>query len=481
MDSSARYPEPDSIVVLLDAVRRSPKNPELRLHLAETLLTHHRVEEAEREYRAGLDLDSHHERLKLGLAQCFYVQKRYPESLVLVEDLLERPGEASQRVEILHIRLLIVTNQFEAARLAFRRALRRYPSLVETELAESPFVSPEDLASDVFSEQAGDMASFFAAESPPVTRLFPAEENQDLDEADIARSSVDFQDVGGMDDLKEAIRLKIVYPALHADLYEAYGKKAGGGLLLFGPPGCGKTLLARATAGEVRGGFISVGPGDVLDMWMGQSERNLHDLFEQARIHRPCVLFFDEVEALGASRSGLRRSGLRPVVSQFLTELDGVDSDNEGILILGATSAPWHLDPALRRPGRFDRFLFVPPPDLAARRNILEILLRDRPVDIDEDGRLLIDLEEVAARTAEFSGADLSAVVDTAVERKLGTAIQSGRAEPLNTNDLLDAVSRVLPSCREWFAAVRQHAALAEPGGIYDEVLRYLNNSRSSI
>lgn len=477
MDSSPRYPEPDAIVVLRDAVRRSPANPELRLHLAEALLTHHRADEAEREYRAGLDLDSHHERLKLGLAQCFYVQKRFPESLVLVEDLLERPGEASQRTAILHIRLLIGTNQFEAARQAFRRALRRYPSLVETELAESPFVSPEDLS---FPEQ-GDMTSFFAAESPPVTRLFPAEENQDVDEADITSSTVDFQDVGGMDELKEAIRLKIVYPALHADLYEAYGKKAGGGLLLFGPPGCGKTLLARATAGEVRGGFINVGPGDVLDMWMGQSERNLHDLFEQARIHRPCILFFDEVEALGASRGGQRRSGMRPVVSQFLTELDGVDSDNEGILVLAATSAPWHLDPALRRPGRFDRFLFVPPPDLAARRSILEILLRDRPVEIDEDGRLLVDLEEIAARTAEFSGADLYALVDTAVERKLGRAIQSGRAEPLSTHDLLDALGRVMPSCREWFAAVRQHAALAEPGGIYDEVLRYLNNSRSSI
>src|SRR5207253_50493 len=143
-----------------------------------------------------------------------------------------------------------------------------------------------------------------------------------------------FKDVGGMDTLKDEIRMKIIHPLEHPELYQAYGKTVGGGILMYGPPGCGKTHLARATAGEVRAGFLAVGINDVLDMWIGQSERNLHELFERARANRPCVLFFDEVDALGASRSDLRQSGGRHQINQFLAELDGIKSSNEGVLIL---------------------------------------------------------------------------------------------------------------------------------------------------
>ena len=142
----------------------------------------------------------------------------------------------------------------------------------------------------------------------------------------------------------------------------AYGKKVGGGILMYGPPGCGKTHLARATAGEVQAKFMSIGINDVLDMWMGNSERNLHSLFEQARRNRPCVLFFDEVGRIGRQqRSDMRQSSGRHLVNQFLAEMDGTTSNNEGVLILGATNAPWHVDSAFRRPGRFDQVLFVPP------------------------------------------------------------------------------------------------------------------------
>src|SRR5690606_20002509 len=119
----------------------------------------------------------------------------------------------------------------------------------------------------------------------------------------IERPTIGFADVGGMDALKEEIRLKIIYPLEHRELYEAYGKSIGGGILMYGPPGCGKTHLARATAGEIKAGFIAVGISEVLDMWIGSSERNLHQLFQEARDNKPCVLFFDEVDALGARRS----------------------------------------------------------------------------------------------------------------------------------------------------------------------------------
>ena len=182
-------------------------------------------------------------------------------------------------------------------------------------------------------------------------------------EVPLERPRLNFGDVGGMDSLKEEIRLKIIHPLTHPELYKAYGKPVGGGILMYGPPGCGKTYLARATAGEIRAEFMAIGIHEVLDMWLGNSERNLHEIFEAARRTQPSVLFFDEVDALAASRADMRGHGGRQLINQFLAESDGLHGNNEGVLLLAATNAPWQLDTAFRRPGRFDRILFVPPPD----------------------------------------------------------------------------------------------------------------------
>jgi transitional endoplasmic reticulum ATPase len=264
--------------------------------------------------------------------------------------------------------------------------------------------------------------------------------------------------------------MKIVHPLTHPEIYKAYGKSVGGGILMYGPPGCGKTYLARATAGEVKASFLAVGLHDVLDMWIGQSERNLHELFEHARRHRPCVLFFDEVDALGASRSDMKQSAGRHLINQFLSELDGIEASNEGLLILAATNAPWHLDAAFRRPGRFDRIIFVPPPDLPARSAIIGILLRGKP---SQD----IDCDYVAKKTDGFSGADLKAVVDMAVEAKLQEAFKKQAVSPLTTRDLVAAVKRHRPTTQEWFSTGRNYALYSNQGGFYDDILKYLNIS----
>jgi SpoVK/Ycf46/Vps4 family AAA+-type ATPase len=236
---------------------------------------------------------------------------------------------------------------------------------------------------------------------------------------------------------------------------------------MYGPPGCGKTLLARATAGEIQAGFIAVGINDVLEMWIGNSERNLHQLFEQARRNRPCVLFFDEVDALGASRSDMRHHAGRQLINQFLAEMDGVKASNEGVLILAATNAPWHLDSAFRRPGRFDRVLFVPPPDPPARAGILRLLCAGKPVTD-------IEFEQLARKTEHFSGADLKAVLDVAVEAKLREAMKAGVPQPLTTRDLTAAVAALKPTTREWFATAKNYALYSNQGGAYDEILKYL-------
>ena len=178
------------------------------------------------------------------------------------------------------------------------------------------------------------------------------------------------------------------------------------------------------------------------------------------------MLFFDEVDALGADRRDLQ-GHMRGGINQFLNELDGMEGENDGVVILAATNAPWHLDPAFRRPGRFDRIVFVPPPDEEARAAVLRALLKEKPVQE-------IDHEKVARKTKGFSGADLKAVVDLAIEAKLKDALKTGAPEPLRTKDLLKAVGQVKPSTKEWFAAARNHALYANAGGLYDDVLEYL-------
>jgi AAA+ superfamily predicted ATPase len=289
--------------------------------------------------------------------------------------------------------------------------------------------------------------------------------------ADVERAGPRLADVGGMSDVKERLEVAFLAPMRNPELQRVYGKSLKGGLLLYGPPGCGKTFLARAVAGELGAAFTSVSLADVIDMYIGQSERNLHDVFELARRSAPCVVFLDEVDALGQKRTQLRHSAMRTTVNQLLHELDGVADDNQGVFVLAATNAPWDVDAALRRPGRLDRTVLVLPPDAEARAEILRYHLRDRPVGG-------IDLRKLAGRTAGLSGADLAHLCDTATERALVDSARTGTVRLIGMADLEAALPEVRPSTGPWFESARNVALFANEGGQYDDLLAYMKKHR---
>jgi SpoVK/Ycf46/Vps4 family AAA+-type ATPase len=274
--------------------------------------------------------------------------------------------------------------------------------------------------------------------------------------------------VAGLETLKQLLHRKFLAPLRDPELHRRYGKKVGGGLLLYGAPGCGKTYLARALAGELGARFLHVGLTDVFTMWLGESERNLHELFQNARRSAPAVLFLDEVDALGQRRSNLRGAAGRNVVNQLLAELDGVGASNDGLFVLGATNHPWDVDTALRRPGRFDRLVFVPPPDALARAALLHGVLASRPLASG------VDLDRVAKAAEEYSGADMVAVAELATELAIEAARSHGAEQPIDDRLLRRALEETRPSTRPWFELARHHAVYANEGGVYDELLEYL-------
>jgi transitional endoplasmic reticulum ATPase len=423
---------------LKEALKQSPDNSPLRLLLADTLFAMNRLDEAEMEYATLLQL-SDNKRASIGLAKVFYNKGNYSACNVILEELIET-GMQDLNVFVLHAKALLKENAFSKAIEAYKQALLINPDYFDDELDQQLRIRGVEQTLD---------------------------EEEEVDNRFLQKPSVNFSDVGGMESVKKEIDLKIIKPLLHPDLYKAYGKKIGGGILLYGPPGCGKTFIAKATAGQVNAKFISVGLNDILDMWIGNSEKNLHEIFELARQNTPCVLFIDEIDALGASRSDMKQSGGRHLINQFLQELDGISDTNEGVLIIGATNTPWNLDPAFRRPGRFDRIVFVPPPDAATRASILNLKLKNKPT-------VAIDVDSISKKTEHYSGADIDAIIDIAIEQKLESSFEDGIPKPLDTKDLLNAVKKHKASTQEWFATAKNFALFANDAGLYDDILAYL-------
>ena len=441
---------------LRQAVAVSPDNIPLLLLLAQSCLDEWSLDEARSLYERVLKLAPAKPEATVGVARILHLSGKTSEAVVRTEALLGQHPEFAP-AHLLLARLHAGEGNLAAARASYERALEIDPTIRDASLEKEFHGRAPQPAPDPEPEKV--TVSGWAPESD--------EEDKSTGAAEVEQPNLTFADIGGMETIKEEIRMKIIHPLKNPQLFKAYGKKIGGGVLLYGPPGCGKTLLSRATAGEIKASFLSIGIHQILDLYLGNSEKNLHQLFELARSHAPAVLFFDEVDALAADRNDLKRSAGRTLINQFLAEMDGNVGNNDGLLILGATNAPWHLDPAFRRPGRFDRILFVPPPDEEARASILEVMAKDKPVH-------KLDVAAVAKKTKDFSGADLKAVFDIAIERSLARAMQENRVIPLGTDDLLKSAKDVKPSTKAWFESAKNYAIYSNQSGFYDDVLTFL-------
>lgn len=425
----------ETIQALESALEVTPTNEMLRLQIARGYYNLYDYENAKKHFNILLQ-QTQKAAYKVDLAMCYYQLKNYSAGLIICEELGEK--YISDTFASVYVKLLFHDNQIE-------EAIRKYHTFQDTmeHWQDDEIEQMLKIPSIDIDEETASYNPFF--EKP----------------------TIDFTHVGGMQVVKDEVKMKIIQPLQNPELFKAFGKKAGGGILLYGPPGCGKTFISKATAGEIQSKFMTIELQEILDMWLGNSEKKLHEKFEIARANKPCVIFIDEIDALGSKRNDLKQSAGRNLINQFLKELDGIDSDNEGLLILGATNSPWHMDSAFLRPGRFDSIIFIPPPDLNARIEIIELMLREKPCNT-------IDIKTIATKSEGFSGADLKLLIDLATEDKLRDSMRSGKIENIDTKTILNQINKVRPSTREWFNTAKNYAMYSNTSGMYDDILKYL-------
>ncbi len=275
-------------------------------------------------------------------------------------------------------------------------------------------------------------------------------------------TDINFQNVIGMDSVKSELRRDIIYHLKHADLAKEYHIALKGGIMFYGPPGCGKTFITKALAGEAGVNMIEASVSDIYDMWVGSEAKAMKRLFAIARRSSPCILFFDEMELLGGNRESAGKNiWAREALNVFLTEMDGASSNNEGLLVIGATNAPWMVDPALKRNGRLGKFIYVPPPDQSAREGMFKIYLKDRPLGKN------INYQRLAKESIECSAADIPVICNEAAKLAWEDSILSGSKRGITMKDLDCSLKKETYNMKEWFANAKQHMATDLNRSIY--------------
>jgi ATP-dependent 26S proteasome regulatory subunit len=382
-------------------------------------------------------------------AAAFFNLKKYEEALADIDAALKL--DAGNYVALLYLaKISVANNKKEQAIASLKKILEKYPK--------------DQVAKDMLMDLTGIM----------------------LTEGDAKRGLTDFElpiipkenftNVAGMEKLKETLRESIIYPLLDPELAKEYGISGGGGILLYGPPGCGKTFIMKATAGEAKVHFINAKLSDLLDMWIGNSEKNIHNLFELARKNAPCILFFDEIDALGGSREiSAFNVTSRQVVNSILTELDGAASSNNGILMVGATNAPWIVDNAIKRPGRLGNLIYVPAPDKASREALFRLYLSGKPLEAN------INYEKLASLTNLCNCADIAAICKESAKIPWAEAVKTGKKRNISEEDVVKVISEHKKSLPEWYESAKNTISKSgDAEGLYKEMFEAISNYEKS-
>lgn len=261
----------------------------------------------------------------------------------------------------------------------------------------------------------------------------------------LEKPDVKLDDVAGLGEVKAALREDVINVFSHPEIYERFKVEGGGGVLMYGPPGNGKTFIAKAVAGELDAAFFPVDASQIKDKYVGETEKNMRRLFEEAGKHPRAVIFLDEVDALLSKRGNQKVNA----VTQFLILADGIIKNKNCLLILAATNKPWAIDPAALRPGRFGKQIYVGLPDKVAREAIIKYCLRDVPT-VDE-----FPFESMAEKTDGYSGADIAEISRSAKKSAIWRQIESGKEEFVTIEDFEKGVSTISPSVKP--AAVAEY------------------------
>ncbi|MBP5090964.1 MAG: ATP-binding protein [Bacilli bacterium] len=247
---------------------------------------------------------------------------------------------------------------------------------------------------------------------------------------DAAKQGITFDDIAGLEEAKKAFNEKVVLPMEHPEIYEKYGKKRGGGILLYGLPGTGKTMFAEASANALDALFIPIKCSDIKSKWYGESEQNVKGVFEKARKAKKAIIFFDEFEAIGAKRTDDSNNGNNDLVPEILAEMQGVGTDDGSmVMILAATNKPWSIDSAFMRPGRFDERIYIPLPDYEARKKLFELKLKKVP-------KKDLDYDRLAKVTEGFNGADIAAFVESLKQIAINESIKTDNEHIVDRDDV---------------------------------------------
>ena len=335
-------------------------------------------------------------------------------------------------------------NYFLSAEVLMEMAKISSPKLAEVKFERAKRII--ELADNLNEYNVGQNNSSSHASAPG-----GAAKNKQKDSEDGAKKfaaaqipNVHFSDIAGLDDVKEAIKVRMIYPLKHPEVYSAYGKKMGGGMLLYGPPGTGKTMIAKAIACEVGATFYAVKGSDIVSKWVGESEQNINALFDSARQNELSIIFIDEIDSLLGKRGVDTHNDKR--VNEFLQQIDGFGSDSSKILLLGATNRPWDIDSAAMRSGRFSEKIYVPLPDRKARRFLFDKYLKGLPLASD------VDIDELVTLTEGYSGADINEICDSAKIEPLKKSIisreedEDAKLTEITFNDFRRAFTKVRSS-----------------------------------